>query len=230
MKQSLLITLLIILIVLAVAGGTLTYFHTPKESESKTSTILPKPSTASATTLSPTTTTLMTPSPNTTTTVVTAVSFSLMKRVITTSIKDSIITYTEWRYYSKPSLTTQTIKALKEKITNEIMRTYSGINITNLSISVYPNNTIKIVFAVSGKVWLSGNEKYADFLWLLTPLGLDFIENHFNETNHGLYWVGTLNNVSTEINVLLPKQATVYKAWGNTVGHCHGHVWWPTKP
>ena len=223
MKHSLLITLLIILIVLAAAGGTITYFHIPKGSESKTSTTPPKPSTAP-------TTTLMTPSPNTTTTAVTAVFFSLMKRVITTSIKDSIITCTEWRYYSKPSLTTQTIKALKEKITNEIMGTYSGINITNLSISVYPNNTIKIVFAVSGKIWLSGNEKYADFLWLLTPLGLDFIENHFNETNHGLYWVGTLNNVSTEINVLLPKQATVYKAWGNTVGHCHGHVWWPAKP
>ncbi len=177
-----------------------------------------------------TTTSTASPTLTTTTTPTTTAVFSLKKRVITTSIKDSIITYTEWRYYSKPSLTTQTIKALREKVTNEIMGTYSGINITNLSISVYPNNTIKIVFAVSGKVWLSGNGKYADFLWLLTPLGLDFIESHFNETNHGLYWVGTLNNVSTEINVLLPKQATVYKAWGGAVGHCHGHVWWPTKP
>ena len=230
MKHSLLITLLIILIALAAVGGTLTYFRIPKGSESKTSTALTKPFTAPTTTFSSTITTLTTPSPNKTTAAVTAVSFSFMKRVITTSIKDSIIMYTEWRYYSKLSLTPQTIKALKEKITDEIMGTYSGINITNLSISVYPNNTVKIVFAVTGKVWLSGNEKYADFLWLLTPLGLDFIENHFTETNHGLYWVGTLNNVSTEINVLLPKQATVYRAWGNTVGHCHGHIWWPAKP
>ena len=61
---------------------------------------------------------------------------------------------------------------------------------------------------------------------MLEPLGLDFINNHFKETTHGLSWEGSLNGVLTKVEVILPPQKVPYVAWGQPIGHCHGHAWW----
>jgi hypothetical protein len=66
----------------------------------------------------------------------------------------------------------------------------------------------------------------ATFLWLLRPLGLSFINNKFEETKEGLSWDGEVEGVPTSITVKLPPQESVYEAWEQPVGHCHGHVWW----
>jgi hypothetical protein len=56
----------------------------------------------------------------------------------------------------------------------------------------------------------------ATFKWLLTPLGLSFIKDNFEESEKGLSWEGTINGVSTSITLEFPA----------SIGHCHGHVWW----
>ena len=73
-----------------------------------------------------------------------------------------------------------------------------------------------------------GADRYtADFLWFLNPLGLDFIEDDFEKSKHGLSWEGSVNGVSMIIKIECPPQDSVYEAWQHPVGHCHGHVWWP---
>ena len=67
----------------------------------------------------------------------------------------------------------------------------------------------------------------ARFEWLLHPLGLDFIDNHFQESERGLSWEGSINSVPSTITVELPTiDSSVYKAWEHPIGHCHAHAWW----
>jgi len=75
----------------------------------------------------------------------------------------------------------------------------------------------------------SGDSYHATFLWLLQPLGLDFIDDNFNESKHGLSWEGRIDSISTTIKVECPSQDSVYEAWQQPVGHCHGHIWWPVS-
>jgi hypothetical protein len=87
-------------------------------------------------------------------------------------------------------------------------------------------SSVVITFYVSGKIWKSDDRVTADFLWLLDPLNLDFIESGFTETNHGLYWNGCFNGIALSVSIELPSQPKPYIAWGSDIGHCHGHVWW----
>jgi hypothetical protein len=64
----------------------------------------------------------------------------------------------------------------------------------------------------------------ATFIWLLSPLGLDFIDDKFEESKEGLSWDGEVDGISTSITIKLPLQESVYEAWQQPVGHCHGHV------
>ena len=66
----------------------------------------------------------------------------------------------------------------------------------------------------------------ATFIWLLRPLGLDFIDDNFKESKEGLFWEGEVDGIPTNIAIELPLQESVYEAWQHPVGHCHGHVWW----
>jgi len=73
----------------------------------------------------------------------------------------------------------------------------------------------------------AGNKYYAQFEWLLNPLGLDLIDNDFKESERGLSWEGSTNGVPTTVNVKLPTiDNSVYKAWEHPIGHCHAHAWW----
>jgi len=74
----------------------------------------------------------------------------------------------------------------------------------------------------------SDGEYYATFKWLLSPLGLSFIENKFEESKGGLSWDGEVGGIPTSITIKLPPQESVYAAWERlpSPGHCHGHVWW----
>jgi len=69
---------------------------------------------------------------------------------------------------------------------------------------------------VRGAITKSGNEYRATFFWLLKPLGLDFIDDDFRESEAGLSWDGCINSVPTTITIKFPRP----------IGHCHAHVWW----
>jgi len=75
----------------------------------------------------------------------------------------------------------------------------------------------------------AGGEYYAQFEWLLRPLGLDFIDDNFQESETGLSWQGSINGIPTTVTVKLPTiNHCVYKAWEHPIGHCHAHAWWTT--
>ncbi|MCK4736496.1 MAG: PGF-CTERM sorting domain-containing protein [Methanophagales archaeon] len=79
---------------------------------------------------------------------------------------------------------------------------------------------------VHDAVTKSDDSYRATFIWLLSPLGLDFIDDNFEESKEGLSWEGEVDGIPTSITIELPPQETVYAAWEEPVGHCHGHVWW----
>jgi len=83
---------------------------------------------------------------------------------------------------------------------------------------------------ISNAITLSGGDEYrARFEWLLTPLGLDFIDDNFQESETGLSWQGTINGMPTTFTVKLPTiDNIVYEAWAEPIGHCHAHAWWTT--
>jgi hypothetical protein len=84
---------------------------------------------------------------------------------------------------------------------------------------------------IHGAISRTGNNYHATFFWLLGLLRLDFIDDHFEESEKGLFWQGSVNGIPTTITVELPTiNGFVYKAWEHPIGHCHAHVWWEITP
>jgi len=80
---------------------------------------------------------------------------------------------------------------------------------------------------IHGAITKKDNSYYAVFSWLLEPLGLDFIDSDFEESERGLAWEGVVDGVPTTLTVELPTiEGFVYKAWEHPIGHCHAHAWW----
>jgi hypothetical protein len=245
LKHLWLVITAIVIVIIAVAGGLLAlYYYKPPSGGTtispvtvtktvtftRTTTLVKTSATANATPVTVTFTRTVT-STTTVMLVLNLTSLKPQKRIIRTTINDSIIRCMDYRVYSSRdfNLIESKEQRYKDLLTSEVSRTFgSGAKISGVSFRLFTsNNTVLVTFNVLNKVWITSNQRYADFLWLLTPLNLDFIENGFKETNHGLYWNGVINGVETYIEVLLPKQSVPYKAWGEPIGHCHGHVWWP---
>ena len=92
-----------------------------------------------------------------------------------------------------------------------------------------PKKSIILKCDVHGAVSKRGNSYYGRFGWLLNPLGLDFIDDHFKKSKTGLSWKGTVKGIPTDVICEFPVQKTVYKDWGSSIGHCHAHVWWTIR-
>ncbi len=154
-----------------------------------------------------------------------------VERKVIAEVKDSTISYREAIVYEKGVFRTivDSWRETSSNISNDVVNRY-GRNIRIVDVKCHymeVNDTVTVEFTVLDKVWTtSGGGRYADFLWLLTPLNLDFINNHFEETNKGLFWEGMIDGVRTSVEVLLPPQPVPYRAWQQPIGHCHGHVWW----
>ena len=150
-------------------------------------------------------------------------------RVMITEINGTRIEYKEILFYNKNifDYISRNWKSLREKFLKNFTSMLEGVSIGGKAIYLNSSSS-SVVFkcTVYNRIWRSGDSIYADFLWLLNPLNLDFIDNKFNETNSSLSWSGNINSIPTKILVKLPPQKLVYKAWGEPVGHCHGHVWW----
>lgn len=83
---------------------------------------------------------------------------------------------------------------------------------------------------VHGAISKEGNSYRATFFWLLKPLGLDFIDDNFSESEKGFSWEGSINGVATTIGIRLPTiDHQIYEAWASPIGHCHAHAWWSTE-
>jgi len=58
-------------------------------------------------------------------------------------------------------------------------------------------------------------DTWYDFHWFLKPLGLDFIDDHFERLERELSWEGSLNEVKT----------TILLKFAFKIDNCHAHVW-----
>jgi hypothetical protein len=54
-----------------------------------------------------------------------------------------------------------------------------------------------------------------DFDWFLRPLGLDFLDNHFERREKELFWEGKVDGKMTRISIKFPF----------SISNCHEHVW-----
>jgi len=93
--------------------------------------------------------------------------------------------------------------------------------VTNANVRFNEDRKITIFTCdIEGAVRKSGGRYNATFFWLLRPLGLDFIDDDFEEPERGLFWEGSTNGTPTSITITLPA----------SIGHCHAHVWWELSP
>jgi len=112
---------------------------------------------------------------------------------------------------------------------NQFNKTYN-VNAGNFEVTFDEEQKSTLLKCdVSGKISKSGGRYTATLLWFLNPLGLDFIDDDFNESKTSLSWRGKINEVQTIITIDLPAQDSVYEDWSRPVGHCHGHIWWPVS-
>ncbi len=140
-------------------------------------------------------------------------------------IFQEIISYTD---ITSKTVCMEALNTIKISLLEDLQRKYlERLNHSSITFECLSNGSVLLTFKVYGKIWISGGEKYADFLWFLKPNNLDFIENRFKELKNGLSWSGVLEGVPVEILIRLPSQEYPYRAWGKPVGHCHGHAWWP---
>lgn len=112
---------------------------------------------------------------------------------------------------------------------NESLSVYGegGERGTNARVEINEKNKSTVLRCdVHGAIRKSGNSYHATFFWLLRPLGLDFIDDHFEESREGLSWEGSVSGIQTTITIKLPPQNVAYAAWQRPIGHCHAHVWW----
>ena len=117
--------------------------------------------------------------------------------------------------------------SLKDDLSNRVLKNFVNVNVKGIRTHyVAENRSVVVEFEVVDRIWVSDGKYTADFLWLLEPLGLDFIGSNFKETCDGLYWSGSIEGIETEVKIELPPQPLPYKAWAQPIGHCHGHVWW----
>lgn len=99
---------------------------------------------------------------------------------------------------------------------NQALATYGEYNeqAVDCNVEFYENRNMTVLRCDNIKGAKSGN--WFTFKWLLRPLGypeFDFYD--FQESENGLSWEGTIDNVQTSITISFPF----------TINHCKAHVW-----
>ena len=152
----------------------------------------------------------------------------LERRMITARVVGLRVIFEErdyWKYY----VAIGDREAFSEALVSNFTATFSDFGVRVQEPEVIfddVNGTTTFRCVIEGAVTKVGDKYYARFEWLLRPLGLDFIDDHFEESEIGLSWEGYAKGVWTEITCEFPYTGMVYEAWGQPVGHCHAHVWW----
>ena len=146
----------------------------------------------------------------------------LLENYITVEVEGTVIHYQKQSFWNESEFSA--ILENKEEFKNAVIqdfdeKMYHEREESAVGADVEFDETKKATVLkcdIYGAIRESDGEYYATFKWLLTPLGLSFIKDNFEESEKGLSWEGTINGVSTSITLEFPA----------SIGHCHGHVWW----
>ena len=146
-----------------------------------------------------------------------------IKRIIEVRAIDQTLLYRCQSFWSAENFSKLSENDLKARFKEKY-----NVDVREFEFSLVPENHSTVTnCSIYGTITKSSSKFTADLLWLLTPLGLDFIDDNFEESNDGLSWEGYADGVLMSIEVKCPPQDCVYQAWQYPVGHCHGHIWWP---
>jgi hypothetical protein len=158
----------------------------------------------------------------------------LLGNNITVEVEGTIIHYQQQSFWNESEFSA--IQANKEEFKNAVIKDFTeelsrygegGEYAVNADVVFDEARKATILKCdVHDAITKSDDSYRATFIWLLRPLGLDFIDDKFEESKEGLFWDGEVEGILTSITVKLPPQESVYEAWKHPVGHCHGHVWW----
>jgi hypothetical protein len=157
-----------------------------------------------------------------------------LKSNITVEVEETIIHYQKQSFWTESDFIAilDNKKVFKNKVIrdfNEKLSRYGERGEYAVGADVEFNEAKKATVLkcdVHDAITKSDDRYRATFIWLLRPLRLDFIDDKFKENKEGLLWEGEIGGISTSIAIELPPQDSVYEAWQQPVGHCHGHVWW----
>ena len=172
--------------------------------------------------------------------------FAARERVITVTVEEVTLCYREEVLWDEEGFTHEYKAYTSDKrgyVTDLVAATATGwesygVTVGEWQLSFRENynlETDKATYStlleclVKGAVSKRQTNYTARFQWLLTRLGLDFIDDSFTPLKTGLSWSGERNGIPTTIIVKAPTQEADYAAWHHPNGHCHAHVWWTKK-
>jgi hypothetical protein len=153
------------------------------------------------------------------------------KNVIQTNVQDTTVHYIRESFWSDTHFAAivENKAEFTSRLVDEFINTVSGYGEAVVNVEVTfdsEREATTLNCEVTGAISKTGNRYYATFEWLIRPLGLDFIDDDFGETEEGLFWEGDINGIATVLEARFPYTGSAYKAWSHPTGHCHAHVWW----
>jgi len=114
----------------------------------------------------------------------------------------------------------------KEQFEQELALSHASASGYSFSFDSVTQSTL-IGCDINDTISETGSKYRARFEWLLEPVGLDFNDDDFKESESGLSWEGVIKGIPTSVIVELPTiDSFVYEAWSDSIGHCHAHAWW----
>jgi hypothetical protein len=140
----------------------------------------------------------------------------MIKRVIKIEAEGDLLHYQEESFWDEESF--YEVISSKEKFEAKKIDSFKrdaeslGRNIVNPSIKFDESKrTTLLLCDVKGT--RQGN--WYDFDWFLRPLGLDFLDSHFERKDMELYWEGKIRGINAIISIKFPFP----------ISNCHEHVW-----
>lgn len=135
-----------------------------------------------------------------------------LERNIIIKAEGETLHYLEEKKWAEDKFT-RLIEEEEEFSSNQIekFKTTYGVDAGNFDLEVYKKEAstmLKCDIYVELDTWY-------DFHWFLKPLGLDFIDDHFERLERELSWEGSLNEVKT----------TILLKFAFEIDNCHAHVW-----
>lgn len=143
------------------------------------------------------------------------------KKVIKTEAKGVTVYYQQKSFYSGGDFSA--ILEKEDEFNSDLIEKFSstassyGKEVANARVELDSEKRFAALTCnVNEVISKTGNRYYSTFEWLIRPLGLDFLDDHFKRSGNQLSWEGSINGVPTTILLTFP----------SSINNCHAHVWW----
>ena len=143
------------------------------------------------------------------------------KKVIKTEAQGVIVYYQQESFYSDGDFSA--ILEKEDEFNSYLIEKFSstvssyGKEVNNARVELdSEKQSAALMCNVNEVISKTGNRYYSTFEWLIRPLGLDFLDDHFKRSGNQLSWEGFANGIPT----------TIFLTFPDSIDNCHAHVWW----